>query len=167
MVGAGSVGFVMNESEDESKRARSLERLAWWLDNAIAIPGTRFRIGFDALIGLVPGIGDLVGAGLSTYIVVAAAKRGLPASVLARMALNIAVEFVVGAIPFVGDVFDAYWKANQRNVELIERYAAVPRRTRVRSRLVVGIWIAAGLVIVALAAAIAIAVLRWVWQQLG
>jgi hypothetical protein len=143
-----------------------LDRLAWWLDSSIVVPGTRFRIGFDALIGLVPGIGDLIGTALSAYIVAAAARRGLPGSVLVRMALNVGVEAVVGAVPIVGDLFDAAWKANQRNVALLRHYAAVPRRAHTQSRLVVGLWllvlfaVAAGLVL------LAYAVLRWLWLQL-
>jgi hypothetical protein len=143
-----------------------LERLAWWLDSAIVVPGTRFRVGLDALIGLVPGIGDLIGTAISAYIVAAAARRGLPSSVLLRMALNVGLEALVGVVPIVGDLFDAAWKANQRNVALLRQYAAVPHRTHGQSRLVVGGWL---LALVALAAGLAIlayALLRWIWIQL-
>lgn len=144
----------------------SIERLAWWLDSAIVVPGTRFRIGLDALIGLVPGIGDLVGTAFSAYIVAQAARRGLPPAVLLRMLANVGVEAVVGAIPIAGDLFDAAWKANQRNVELMRQYAAVPRRTRTTSRAVVAAW---AIALVALAiglVALAFAVLRWLWLTL-
>jgi len=112
----------------EQPPADALELLAWWLDSAIVVPGTRFRVGLDALIGLVPGIGDLIGAALSAYIVAAAARRGLPRSVLFRMALNVGLEALVGVVPIVGDLFDAAWKANQRNVALLSR--AKPARRR-------------------------------------
>ena len=140
-----------------------LERLAWWLDSAIVVPGTRFRVGLDALIGLVPGVGDLIGAALSAYIVAAAARRGLPSSVLLRMALNVGLEALVGVVPIVGDLFDAAWKANQRNVALLRQYAAVPHRAHAQSRLVVGAWLLALFAVAASFAILAYAVLRWLW----
>jgi hypothetical protein len=143
-----------------------LERLAWWLDSAIVVPGTRFRVGLDALIGLVPGIGDLIGAALSAYIVAAAARRGLPRSVLLRMALNVGLEALVGIVPIVGDLFDAAWKANQRNVALLRQYAAVPRRAHAQSRLVVGAWVLVLFAVMAGLLILAYAVLRWLWLAL-
>ena len=115
-------------SESETTRER-LNRLAWLLDNSIPIPGLRFRIGLDALIGLIPGIGDAVGVLLSTYILGEAARLGVPKTILIRMAFNVAIEGVIGIIPFAGDVFDAAWKANQRNVRLIGAYLDNPRKT--------------------------------------
>jgi hypothetical protein len=143
-----------------------LERLAWWLDSAIVVPGTRFRIGLDALIGLIPGLGDLLGAALSAYIIAAAARRGLPRSVLLRMTLNVGLEALVGVVPIVGDLFDAAWKANQRNVALLRQYAAVPRRAHAHSRLVVGGWLLALFALAAGLALLAYALFRWVWLQM-
>ncbi len=143
-----------------------LERLAWWLDSSIVVPGTRFRVGLDALIGLIPGVGDLIGAAPSAYIVAAAARRGLPRSVLLRMALNVGLEALVGVVPVLGDLFDAAWKANQRNVALLRQYAAVPRRAHAQSRLVVGGWL---LVLFAIAAGLgflAFALFRWLYLQM-
>ena len=103
-------------------RADSIARvtmLAHFLDNAIPIPGTRRRIGFDALIGLVPGVGDAVSAILSSYIVWEAHQLGLSRWKIARMMANVAVDTVVGAVPLVGDVFDATFKANARNLRII------------------------------------------------
>ena len=111
-----------------------LARLAWLLDSSIPIPGTSFRIGLDALIGLVPVAGDLVGVLLSAYIVREAAALGVPRSILARMALNVAVEGLLGMIPFAGDLFDAAFKANQRNVRLMNAYLDQPRRAVRASR---------------------------------
>lgn len=96
-----------------------LRRLAWLLDSSIRIPGTRWTVGIDALIGLVPGLGDAVGVLLSSYIVYQAARLGATRGVLARMVLNIAIEGLVGAIPILGDLFDAGFKANQRNIRLL------------------------------------------------
>jgi Domain of unknown function (DUF4112) len=143
-----------------------LERLAWWLDSAFVVPGTRFRIGIDALIGLVPGIGDLIGTGLSAYIVVVAARRGLPSSVLFRMAVNVGLEALVGTVPIIGDLFDAAWKANQRNVALLRQYSAVPHRAQVQSRLVVGGWLLALFFFAAALVIVAYAIVRWLWLQM-
>ena len=102
-----------------SPRERSVDRLAYLLDDSIPIPGTGRRIGIDAVIGLVPGLGDVAGTALSGVIVVQAARMGAPFSVLLRMVLNVGIEALVGAIPFVGDLFDAWWKANRRNARLL------------------------------------------------
>jgi hypothetical protein len=118
---------------NESARER-LARLAWLLDSSIRIPGTSFTIGLDALIGLVPVAGDLVGVLLSSYIVREAAALGVSKSILARMALNVAVEGIVGMIPFAGDLFDAAFKANQRNVRLLNAYLEQPARATRASR---------------------------------
>jgi hypothetical protein len=96
-----------------------LRRLAWWLDDAFRIPGTNQRIGFDALIGLVPGVGDTIGALLSTYIIIEAARRGASVWTVTRMLGNVAIETLVGAFPLIGDLFDAVFKANQRNLALL------------------------------------------------
>ena len=140
--------------------------MAWWLDNAIAVPGTRFRIGFDALIGLIPGVGDLVGALLSSYIIAVAAARGLPPSALARMAINVGLEAVVGLVPIAGDLFDAAWKANQRNMRLIEQFEKAPAAARRQSRAVVAAWSACAIVFVVLLGLAAFAVIRWIADAL-
>ena len=103
---------------------RRLERLAIALDSAIVIPGTRIRFGADAVLGLFPGGGDVVGAVLSGYIVVAAARLGLPAKDLARMIVNVVTDTALGAVPIAGDLFDVYWKANLRNIEILRRHIA-------------------------------------------
>ena len=96
-----------------------LRRFAWLLDSSIPVPGTRWTVGIDALIGLVPVLGDVAGMLLSSYILLEAVRLGAPKRVLARMALNIAVEGLVGSIPLLGDLFDAGFKANQRNIRLL------------------------------------------------
>jgi hypothetical protein len=100
-------------SSDE--RIDRLRRLAWLLDSSIQIPGTRFRIGLDALVGLVPLIGDFIGVAFSAVILLEAARLGVSKRILARMALNVALEGLLGVVPLAGDLFDAAWKANQRN----------------------------------------------------
>jgi len=124
-------------SNDKDKSRSRLERLAWFLDSSIPIPGLDARIGLDPLLGLVPGIGDTVGALLSSYILAAAARLGVPRSVLLKMAFNIAVEVAVGFLPVLGDLFDMAWKANQRNVQLLGDYLDQPHKTVAASRLFV------------------------------
>ena len=110
-----------------------LKRLAWLLDSAIPLPGG-YRIGLDGLIGLVPGLGDVVAALLSSYIVVEAARLRVPASVLMRMGLNVALELIVGAVPVAGDLFDFAFKANERNVRLLEASLDPPEQVQVLRR---------------------------------
>jgi hypothetical protein len=110
---------------DAHTRLQRLRQLAWLLDNSIPLPGG-FRIGLDAVIGLVPGIGDAIGALVSVYILNEARLLGAPRSVLMRMSGNVILETLVGAIPFAGDLFDAGFKANARNVTLLERYQLDP-----------------------------------------
>ena len=100
------------------------------LDTAIRIPGTNMRFGLDALIGLVPGVGDLVGAGMSGFIILTAARLGAPASVLVRMVANVGIDALVGVVPVAGDLFDAAWRANTRNAALLERHLEAPAATK-------------------------------------
>ncbi|MFN7140184.1 MAG: DUF4112 domain-containing protein [Limisphaerales bacterium] len=104
-----------------SPRLRRVRSLSHLLDQSIVLPGG-YRIGLDPLIGLVPGIGDVVAAGLATYIVYEAARMGIRKRVLLRMSGNVLIETVVGTIPILGDIFDATWKANVRNAQLIEQH---------------------------------------------
>ena len=118
-------------------RLDRIRRFAWWMDEGIRIPGTRWRVGLDPILGLVPGVGDAAGALLAALILVEAARRGLSRFTLGRMAWNIAVDALLGAVPVAGDLFDAGWKANLRNVALIDRHAAVPADARKADRLFV------------------------------
>jgi len=113
--------------EERLARAQRVARL--W-DAAIRIPGTPFSIGLDPLLGLVPGAGDALAAGVTGWLVLEAARLGAPASTLVRMLTNVAIDALVGAIPVAGDVFDFAWKANLRNVALLERHMAEPEAAR-------------------------------------
>ncbi len=118
---------------EEAQRIREqLKALAWWLDASIRLPGG-FRVGVDAILGLVPLLGDVLGVLISGYIVVQAARLGTPRGVLLRMLLNVGVEGLVGQVPLAGDVFDASWKANLRNVRLLENYLDQPATTTATS----------------------------------
>ena len=103
-------------------KREELEALAHWLDTKFEIPGLRLRFGIDALLGLLPGVGDTASAVASVYILQAAANFGVVRVTLARMTLNILVDLLLGSIPFVGDIFDVFWKANRKNVELLQRH---------------------------------------------
>ena len=146
---------------------RRLSRLAWLLDSSIPLPGTRFRIGVDAVLGVIPGLGDVLGVLLSSYIVREAARLGAPPSVLVRMAFNVAVEGIVGLVPFAGDVFDAVWKANQRNYALLEAHLENPQRAAKSSRVFVAILIAVLVAFIGLTAAAGIFIVRLLWQALS
>jgi hypothetical protein len=106
---------------------RNLDLLSHLLDDFLRIPGTQIRFGLDGIIGLIPGIGDIIGAMASWIIILAAWLRGVPRITLARMLANVAIETIVGTVPILGDAFDIAWKANRRNYALLERsIGAVP-----------------------------------------
>lgn len=146
------------EAPGKDPRRARLNRLAWLLDSSIRIPGTDFRIGLDALLGLLPGGGDAAGVILSGYIVLEAARMGAPRRTLWLMIANVAVEALAGAIPVLGDLFDAAWKANQRNVALLNAWHGVPGAPAPASRKPLLIVLAALLVVVAMTVLLAIAV---------
>jgi len=97
-----------------------LRRLAWLLDAALRLPGTRVRVGLNGLIGFTPVLGDVLMGAFSLYIVFEAAQLGLPREKLARMLANVAIEVVAGSVPVLGDLFDAGFKANLRNLAILE-----------------------------------------------
>jgi hypothetical protein len=138
-----------------------MRRYAWLMDDCIRIPGTDRRIGIDPLLGLIPGAGDAAGGLLSLAPMFMASRLGAPNAVLLRMAGNVAVDTLLGAVPLLGDLFDAGWKANKRNVQLLERYASDPRPVARSSRWLVFVLVAA-LVLLILGSIIgAVLVLRW------
>jgi hypothetical protein len=141
--------------------------LAWLLDSSIPVPGTRFTIGLEALIGLVPVIGDAIGVFLSSYIVREAAALGVSRSILARMLFNVALEGLIGMIPLAGDLFDAAYKANQRNVRLLNAWLERPHAARRSSRAFVAA-VSAGLIaFLVLICAGGWLLARWLWNLLA
>lgn len=98
-------------------RARTVARV---LDRSFRVPGTPLRFGLDPLLGLIPGVGDVIGALASGYVLYVAWLNGAPGSMIGRMMLNVVVDALVGSVPVVGDLFDAGWQANARNVRLLE-----------------------------------------------
>ena len=105
------------DSVDEAA-VRRMRFVANLLDDSIRVPGTEFRIGIDPILGILPGAGDAVAAALSVYIVLESARLGVPFLTLLRMMANVTLDFAIGSVPVIGTLFDAVWKANQRNVEL-------------------------------------------------
>lgn len=156
--------------QGQTHRLTQLQRLSHLLDNAIAIPGTNYRIGLDPFLGLVPGAGDVAGTALSAYIVIQAARWKLPAATLLRMLGNVCMDWLVGTIPLLGDLFDVGWKSNARNVSLLEDHLASPQQSQAADRWVVFLVFAVlGLLLVlsiSFAASVIWALLQIV-QQLG
>ena len=103
----------------------SLERLSWLMDDLIRVPGLGWRFGLDAIVGLIPGFGDTATSLVSFYILAAAVRYRVPKVTLLRMGTNIGIDYLVGSLPLVGDLFDAWWKSNQMNVELLRKRATV------------------------------------------
>ena len=147
------------------ERTATLRRLTWLLDDAIRLP-LGFRMGLDALIGLVPGLGDVVGGAAALYGLGIAWKLGAPTVVLTRMAMNAAVDALVGAIPLFGDLWDVGFASHRRNLAILEQWLARPPTAERRSRWVL-IGIVAGLVVVLVAAfALAIWAVLWIVGRL-
>jgi hypothetical protein len=108
--------------EHYRKTLQRLQAFARFTDTKFEIPIIKARVGWDPIIGLIPGIGDFIGFLLSSYVVIEALRLKVPKPVIGRMLINMFVEFLGGIVPILGDAFDAYWKANKRNVELLEKY---------------------------------------------
>lgn len=125
---------------------QSLERLGWLMDDLIRVPVLGWRFGLDALVGLIPGVGDTATSLVSFYILASAVRYRVPKITLLRMGLNIGIDYVLGSLPLVGDLFDAAWKSNQMNVELLRKRATVSaseaRKGRTSDWLFVGLIIA-------------------------
>lgn len=127
---------------------RSLDDLSRIMDGLFRIPGTGWRFGLDAIIGLIPGLGDTATTVVSFYVLASGVRYRVPKVTLLRMGLNIAVDYLLGAVPLVGDLFDFAWKSNQMNVELVRKRAAVPPEEARRGRL--SDWLFVGLIMLVL-----------------
>lgn len=119
--------------EENQRKLKSLDRIAWLLDSSIPIPGTRRTIGLDGIIGLIPGFGDAFAGMLSGYIIIKALIMGMPLFIIGQMVVNMVIEGIVGVVPFFGDIFDFIFKSNRRNVKLMQRYLEDPKETSERS----------------------------------
>lgn len=141
-----------------------VNQLAYLLDNSVKIPIINYRIGLESIVGLIPGIGDLIGLFFSSYIVVQAVRLGVSRSILARMILNVGLETVVGVIPIFGDLFDMTFKANVRNVQLLNDSFDRPLPTRRKSRSLITVALAGLVGIMGATAAGVIWLVRSVWM---
>lgn len=138
-------------------RLADVEALARWLDYAYSLPGG-FRFGFAGIIGMIPGIGDVLDALLSCYIVMRAVQLGIPRVAISRMVVNVGIEAIFGAVPFLGALFDTVFKANRRNYQLLRSHIQEPARQKSRD------WLFLGLTLVIVCAGIAIPI--WLLLEL-
>ncbi len=127
---ARPVEAVLIADRSQLDRLQRLQVIAQLLDSQFTLPGTDFKFGLDAVIGLVPAVGDLLSAAISLWVVREARQLGAPTWLIARMLWNVAVDTTVGIVPLVGDAFDATWKANKKNVDLLTNY--IEKRNRVK-----------------------------------
>jgi len=122
---------IQNSSTNTSNKSqaaslRRLRRISHLLDNAIPIPGTKYRIGLDPILGLIPGGGDVIGSTFAGYVVFKSAQMGVPQETLVKMAANIVFDTVAGTVPVAGDLLDVAWKANVKNIELLDAHLGSP-----------------------------------------
>ncbi|MGF1591128.1 MAG: DUF4112 domain-containing protein [Pleurocapsa sp.] len=145
-----------------------LRRISRLLDNAIAIPGTKIRFGLDPILGLLPGGGDTITGGIAAYIVVEAARMGVPREILGKMVGNIIIDSFAGTIPVIGDLFDVGWKANIKNMELLEEHLNIAElsqsdRTLSDRLFILGLILLLGLIILGFAT-VAFFTVTWFWN---
>ena len=139
----------LERSERSVKVEESLERLSWLMDDLFRIPGIGWRIGLDALVGLIPGFGDTATSLASFYILASAVRYGVPKVTILRMGLNIGIDYVMGSLPVVGDLFDTWWKSNRMNVELVRKRATVSADEARKGK--ISDWLFVGVIMIALA----------------
>ena len=157
---------------DDARRTSSpsfaaARKLAYWLDAGFRIPGTDLRFGVDPILGLIPGVGDAAGAVLAGWILVEAYRLGASRATLVRIAGNVALDAAVGAVPLFGDIFDFAWKANLRNVAVLERHLAAPVEAERADRSFV-VLLTCGMLALALGLlALGIMLTRWVFHALA
>lgn len=146
----GELPLRRDDASQPAHVDKNLERLGWVMDDLFRVPVLGWRFGLDALIGLVPGLGDTTTALVSFYILAAAVRYRVPKITMLRMGLNIAIDYVFGSLPFLGDVADAWWKSNQKNLELLRKRATVSAEDAREARM--SDWLFVGGIIVGLAA---------------
>ena len=144
----------------------SLESLSRYLDDWVRIPVVGWRFGLDALVGLVPNVGDTLTSFASFYILIAGVRYGVPKITLLRMAFNIGLDYVVGAIPFLGDAFDFVWKANKQNIDLIRERATGKDKGTTSDYLFVGLIIVGLIVLLIGSIAVSLYILGTVFRDL-
>lgn len=153
------------ENRDREAIREAADFLAWLLDTAIQIPGTRIRIGLDPLLGLLPGIGDALASLIGSAILVMASQLHVPKIVMARMSLNILINGMVGAIPVLGDAFSVWFRSNARNAYLLQRHSSSVRRPSTVSDWVVVVVVLTATLAATIGAIVAIIwLIAWLWK---
>lgn len=148
----------------KKNKVHRLRRLSHLLDNAILIPGTDYRIGLDPILGLLPGGGDTVAGALGAYIVIEAARMGLPRKVIGEMVGNIVFDSLVGIVPVLGDLFDVTWKANVRNIELLEKHIKITSQNSKSDLIfVVGLTLLLAVIVLGFAS-LTFFLVSWLWN---
>ena len=140
-----------------------LRRVSRLLDNAISIPGTKISFGLDPILGLIPGGGDTVTGGIAAYIVVEAARMGIPRDILGKMVGNILIDSFAGTVPVVGDLFDIGWKANVKNIELLEKHLDIAESSKSDRLFIFGLILILALIILGFATITFFSV-TWFWN---
>ena len=141
---------LLEQESQPVKIEEGLGRLSWLMDDLIRVPGLGWRFGLDAIVGLIPGFGDTATSLVSFYILASAVRYRVPKVTILRMAMNIGIDYLGGSVPLVGDLFDAWWKSNQMNVELLSKRATVSASDARKGKL--SDWLFVGLIILVLAA---------------
>jgi hypothetical protein len=164
---------ILTDADIQSEAiARLLEKLAWLMDRAIPIPGTKFRVGLDAILGLLPVGGDFITGLIQSGLVLTALKHyRVPKAVAARMAANVLIDIAIGSIPLVGDAFDAFFKANTMNLKLLNDVRQLQKRGEpvpAAPSVLFLVGIGAGLVLaLGLIFAGAVALAAWIWKSIN
>jgi hypothetical protein len=152
--------------ESQANTVRRLRRFSYLLDSAIRIPGTPYRIGIDPLLDILPIGGDFIGAALSIYIVFEAARMGVSRPILVQMVSNILLDTVIGTVPVLGTVADAVWKANGKNIDLLETELNIPQSQKKADWLFLALLMGGLLIAIVVLAAISVMILRWLWTAI-
>lgn len=150
-------------SPKQISKLTRLRRVSKILDNAIAIPGTKISFGLDPILGLIPGGGDTITGGIAAYIVVEAARMGVPREILGKMVSNIVIDSFAGTVPVVGDLFDLGWKANVKNIELLEKHLDITKSSQGDRLFIFGLIVVLALIILGFAT-ITFFTVTWFWH---
>ncbi|MBA3515471.1 MAG: DUF4112 domain-containing protein [Pyrinomonadaceae bacterium] len=164
-------GDALSQQARSVEVEQSLERLGWLMDDLFRVPGLGWRVGLDALVGLIPGVGDTATTLASLYILTSAVRYRVPKVTLLRMGLNLGIDYAMGSLPLVGDLFDAWWKSNQKNINLLRKRATVTASEAREGK--ISDWLFVGLIILLLvglavgAALVSIFLLLFIVEQIS
>ncbi len=150
MARENAIQYKVSPTIGQNRALKDVEYLAKWMDSRFRIPGTNFRFGLDGIIGLIPGAGDLSTFAVSSYMLLIMARNGASGFVLAKMVMNVLVDAIVGSIPFIGDLFDLAFKANMRNLRLMQEHYREGRHSGSAMKVIIPVLILLFLIIVGL-----------------